>query len=371
MNQTVQKICKLSIILVIAASAQLWAGGQAETSDNEAAGDSVSIIDCSGREITIEGPVETIAYTHTFSDPLNILGVWERVVAVDGSHQGGAVQYPGIENLPVISSPGNCMEINYEKVMELDPDIFLTVYTPSIPGFEELVATLEPEIPVVAFNFSDPATMVENFEKLGKILGTEEAADAFISFYNGILNDIESRTAELSEDEKPRVFYKMGWGNVEELITFTDGFEISEHRSRVTGSRNIAADLPSQGGWVMGVDPEWLVTENPDIIIDGGMYHGIIGAASSDMTAVEDLYSQITGLNVLSETDAVRNARLYLVWTDSFMNTGYIINYAYLAKRFHPDLFEDLDPAALHQEYLTKYLKVDYDMTKQGIFVYP
>ena len=43
----------------------------------------------------------------------------------------------------------------------------------------------------------------------------------------------------------------------------------------------------------------------------------------------------------------------------------------YLAKLIHPELFKDLDPRAVHQEYLTKFLNLDFDLDNQGMFLYP
>ncbi len=42
-----------------------------------------------------------------------------------------------------------------------------------------------------------------------------------------------------------------------------------------------------------------------------------------------------------------------------------------MAKWLYPDLFEDLDPEAFHQEYLTEYQRLDYDLSEHGVFVYP
>ncbi len=42
-----------------------------------------------------------------------------------------------------------------------------------------------------------------------------------------------------------------------------------------------------------------------------------------------------------------------------------------MAKWFYPDLFEDLDPQAIHQEYLTRFQGLDYDLDEYGVFVYP
>jgi len=47
-----------------------------------------------------------------------------------------------------------------------------------------------------------------------------------------------------------------------------------------------------------------------------------------------------------------------------------LIGAAYLAKIFHPDVV-DLDPEELHQEYLHKFLGLDYDLNSHGVFIYP
>ncbi len=38
---------------------------------------------------------------------------------------------------------------------------------------------------------------------------------------------------------------------------------------------------------------------------------------------------------------------------------------------FHPDLFADMDPEAIHQEFLTDFQELDYDLNEHGVFVYP
>ncbi len=40
---------------------------------------------------------------------------------------------------------------------------------------------------------------------------------------------------------------------------------------------------------------------------------------------------------------------------------------AYMAKWFHPELFGDLDPQAMHEEYLERFQGVPY----QGIYAHP
>ena len=56
---------------------------------------------------------------------------------------------------------------------------------------------------------------------------------------------------------------------------------------------------------------------------------------------------------------------------DIWYTPEFFISVAYYAKWFHPDLFEDLDPEAIQQEYLDRFQGMDYDLNERGIFAYP
>ncbi|MEM0286197.1 MAG: hypothetical protein QXW34_03565, partial [Candidatus Methanomethyliaceae archaeon] len=43
----------------------------------------------------------------------------------------------------------------------------------------------------------------------------------------------------------------------------------------------------------------------------------------------------------------------------------------YIAKILHPNLFSDMNPRDIHQEYITKWMRIDYDLKKAGTFIYP
>jgi iron complex transport system substrate-binding protein len=73
----------------------------------------------------------------------------------------------------------------------------------------------------------------------------------------------------------------------------------------------------------------------------------------------------------LVNVSAIKNDNVYILSKDVFFGGRYFLSIAYMAKWFHPDLFKDLDPEAIHQEYLTRFQHLDYDLGKQGVFVYP
>jgi iron complex transport system substrate-binding protein len=72
----------------------------------------------------------------------------------------------------------------------------------------------------------------------------------------------------------------------------------------------------------------------------------------------------------LQNVAAVEKGGVYVFTTNIWCSPRYLIGIAYYARWFHPELFEDLDPKAIHQEYLTRFQGLDIDLDKKGVFVY-
>jgi len=69
--------------------------------------------------------------------------------------------------------------------------------------------------------------------------------------------------------------------------------------------------------------------------------------------------------------NAINNNKTFVISNQIIGNVRHFVGIGYLAKWLHPDLFSDLDPQAIHQEYLNKFQGLDYDLSKKGVFVYP
>jgi len=68
---------------------------------------------------------------------------------------------------------------------------------------------------------------------------------------------------------------------------------------------------------------------------------------------------------------AVKNDRVYILSNDILGGAQHFIGIAYLAKILHPTRFEEMDPKIIHQEYLTRFQGLDYDIDEEGVFIYP
>jgi iron complex transport system substrate-binding protein len=213
-----------------------------------------------------------------------------------------------------------------------------------------------------------------NVRKLGYILDKEEEAEEFANWYDGWTNEIKSRAEKLSEDEKPRVFLSSFYKYMGDYSTV--GTE-NRHAQMcdIAGGRNIAADLPYKGGWPK-VDPEWVITKNPEIIIMSGNTISLSsGYDTDDPSEMAALREDFLNRPELANVAAVKNGKVYIYasWGAGCLGSGPCcpIGTAYMAKWFHPELFEDLDPREIHQEYLDRFQRIDFNVYEHGVFVYP
>ena len=97
-----------------------------------------------------------------------------------------------------------------------------------------------------------------------------------------------------------------------------------------------------------------------------------MGYDTDDLSGMQEEREQILTKPELSGVDAVKNGRVHLwhMYT-SGMFPNDIITLSYVAKWLHPDIFTDLDPMEVHQQYLDKFSPLDFNVRKHGVFLYP
>ncbi len=150
----------------------------------------------------------------------------------------------------------------------------------------------------------------------------------------------------------------------------------------MAGGKNIAEDLPEfvQPSYKITVDPEWVIEQNPEVIIMHAVrytYSGMTldpphGYDADDSSGLAEGRDAFMSRPELANVNAVKNGNVYIL-SGTFRNdaTGGFVGAAYMAKLFYPDLFGEMNPQAIHQEYLTDFQKLDYDLDAHGVFVYP
>jgi len=329
----------------------------------------LTLIDSIDRIVTVQKPVESIVIVSHEGTAMVVkaLETDDKVIGIPEHMKDMTTFFPEISKLP---SVGTNDYPDYEKIIELDPDLVLAYYLSP----EDVKEKLEPEITVVSLNCGPPLTYTQDVKKLGYILGKKDRADEYIDWYESYLDTIAGRVEGLSDDDKPLVFdfYGGEWGMSEGPPYGTFGKENFwvPPLIEMAGGINIASDLP--GDWIV-VDAEWVIDRNPDIIIREiyPMVSGpIVGYDTDDPLEVIAMREDIMKQPAFELTDAVKDGDVYLCYGD-LIQCDWFIGLTYMAKWFHPELFEDLNPQEFHQEFLSEFQRLDYDLDEHGVFVYP
>ncbi|GAW92492.1 ABC transporter substrate-binding protein [Calderihabitans maritimus] len=320
-----------------------------------------TIVDSAGRTVTIDKPIQRIVGRLQVAEAIKILGAEDKMVGVGDSVKQRELFFPELSKLPSVGERSNP---NIEKIIELKPDVVIWTRT-----FAEgvLEKKLEPlGITVIRLDLYRPETILDDLRKLAYILEKEDEAKKFIDWYEGYMNAIKQRTTGLPEDERPKVYFEMFW----DYMTCTRGYG-PDMMIRAAGGRNIAANLEPPDKAVK-VSPEWVVAQNPDIIVKSPSIAGVYPYNIDDPKVLKDIRDAILNRPGFSEITAVKKGRVYvgLPWGELVVTPRSVIGTAYMAKWFHPELFKDLDPKAIHQEYLKRFMRIDYDLDTHGVFVY-
>ena len=321
----------------------------------------ITFKDGSGAAVTAHKPVKRVIVSYRdMPEVMRALNTKDKIVGITDHIQVENVYLPEISKLP---SVGTFFHYDYEAILNLNPDVLFTF------GVGQWTTGLKEKLPGVtiislSIHGADIETFTENVKIIGYILDRKDEAEEFIDWYEGHLNSIKDRTQKLPDEDDPRVYYETansyrpgGGGSRFDLMIVT------------AGGRNIAADLAT----MVEVDPEWVLEQDPDIIVKHAsrIYGFSTGYDTDDPSGLIALRDEIMKRPELANVKAVKNGRVYVIDSKSTAGPGCLIGTAYMAKWFHPDLFEDLDPRVIHQEYLDRFQHFDFNVYEHGVFVYP
>jgi len=226
------------------------------------------MVDDLGRAVSFEVEVNRIiSAAPAVSDYIKYLGLEDKVVGVtDWDTNIDAEKI------------GNLVPLNLEKIISLNPDVvFLT------GGFQEPEISRLDKYNIKSFvvnpvNFND---IYRDIVLIGGILGDKERAET-------LSNELRQRVLNIAKSSftwtnKPTVLYLMVQTNVSEIWTAGSGSYINELIS-YAGGLNLAAPYTGNNGFLQ-VGPEFVVTQNPDIIIVDSYYEGDQNAKNMIMNA--------------------------------------------------------------------------------------
>ncbi|HIH78133.1 MAG TPA: ABC transporter substrate-binding protein [Halobacteria archaeon] len=390
----------------------------------------IKVTDSAGDIKIIKKPVERIVVLNPdAAQAVRVLGKEDKIVGIEASIEVQPTLFSDLSKLPSVGIAAPMM-INIEAIKQLHPDLVIA-YAPGIynPGYNDLEAKLEPDIQVIRLNLYALPSLKDEMKTLGRILDAEKEADEYIRWCDGWMNKIDYNLKDVPNHEKTKVYMEMGTlppSFVKGMSTFQIlGRFAFNGDNIVTGDvfdmikvKNIADDLSSLKFYNIGgepieimkgystVDPEWIVKKDPEMIIGGALgfnmrvggyetdnpaerdvklfymdkYLGDVPPAmialgnfmlSPDGISINSYYDEIINLKGLKYTTAFKNGQIHVIHHTIACGPASPVAMAYYAKWAHPDEMKDIDPEVIHQEYIDKFMQIDFDVKNHGAFVYP
>ena len=321
----------------------------------------LTIVDAADRIVTVKKPVERVITLGGYdAEILRLFGAVDKIVGVSSwmpKKYFHTLCIPELSKLPTVGShTGRGTNLDYEAILNLDPDL--------VNGWHYNIAEVDEKLPgiaVVGFDFFVPETIREEIVKFGYIFDKKDEAKHYTDdFHDKYLSPIKTRTEGLSDEDRPKVYVER---HNKAYLTYASASYVQQG-IYLAGGKNIFADLP---GSQINVDPEEVLTRNPDIIIKYGYYD--TGYGIDDISKAKASRDEIMNRPELANVNAVKNGRVYIMHMSLNLGPKHPIAKVYWATWFHSGLFEDLDPHAIHQEYLN-FQDIDFDLDKHGVFVY-
>lgn len=349
------------------------------------AAESVTVTDVTGREVTVEVPVQKVILgegrliyglaTLDSDDPFErVVGWRDDLKKADPQGYGlYAAKYPRIDDIPTFGGIKDGT-FNIEQAISLNPDVVIMNLeakgATEEGGFDEKLAAVG--IPLVYIDFREaPIKNTETSMKiLGQLTGKEDRAAEFIKFRSDHINEVEKRLRE-ANPEKPDVFIERAAGYSEECC-MSFGNENFGKMVEMAGGVNIAA--PIIPGTFGTINPEQVIASNPDQFVGTGgdweAYAPGMGwvpvGPGADMTEAKRKLDGLMERPAFTGIDATKNGNIHVVWHQFYNSPYQFVVIEQMAKWFHPDLFADIDPEATFKELHDRFLPLDY---KPGYFI--
>jgi len=275
--------------------------------------------DGAGNTVELSGPAEKIVVlAPSVLEIIDALGAMELVVEVDNWSVGASD--PLAEGF---EGAGDAFGPNIEMIIDIDPDILITTTGGPEEDYQKL-KDLGIEV-YRAISINGIEGVYDEIANIGEVVGLESKAEELISELREGVDEIYNKVKDLSDDQKPRVFYEV-WNDP--LMSVGADTFINDIIEK-SGGVNIVAEDDITGWPEYSV--ETLIDKNPDVIIAP-----LSLAADPSIITEESKFSSIK---------AVTDGRVYVVPDNpvSRPNHNVIKALEMFSKAIHPEIFGEFE----------------------------
>ena len=308
------------------------------------------VVDSQGREVNVPERVETVVcvgvgalrYTCYMGAQDLVIGVEDYETKAAMSRLYNYVNFDKFKDLPVIGTNG---EPYTEEIINLAPDVIVMSKSASVNADDLQAKTGTPVVVVPGSDTTLDNDAYETIRIMGELYGMESRATELTNYLKGIQKDLDDRTKEIPDSEKPSVYV----GGVS--FKGHHGFEGTEagYGPLALIHANNLADTTGQTG-AFNIDLEQVLSWDPDIIFVD--FNGI-SLIKEDYAKNPDYYNALA---------AVQAGKVYsqISFRSSASNLETALADAYYAACvIYPEQFQDVDPVAKAEEIFEQLLGVN------------
>ncbi len=248
----------------------------------------VAVVDDAGRILNIAMPPRrVVSAAPSATRYLQALGLENRIVGVTAWDN-----YKKAENI------GNMVPLNIEKIYSLKPDLVITFGGFQFPEVEKLEKA---KLTTYVLNANTLTDIIKAVGQMGAIFNAKQKSDKIVDELRAKMTEVGQKTSKIPLENRPTVFFTISIPDekAKELWTAGTGSYMNE-LIVIAGGRNIAAPYSGNNGW-LSVSWEWLVKQDPDVIIIGGY---------GDPKEIE---KSVKKHSIMKNLKAVKNDKIFVV----------------------------------------------------------
>ncbi|MBI9043654.1 MAG: ABC transporter substrate-binding protein [Anaerolineaceae bacterium] len=351
----------LCFVFLLGLSSCKEIGKQEETASES--GEQILLQDVTGRDIKLDGiPERIVVIGKGTYMPIHLMIMFpeavDTIVAVESKTDNIStfleILHPNFDAIMIEWNAGP------EQIAAYAPDLVIAKgYTET--DVAKSLSLLD--IPVVYLGMETPQQYEKDIRLLGKIFANGDRAEEIVDFYETKLGYIEDKVSELKDSEKPEVLvleYNNRAGDIAVNVPPEEWIQTQE--VKMAGGNPIwVPDLKTGSGWQ--------ITNFEQIALWDAKQIFLIVSFPMDP---EEVFEELKNDSQWEKLQAVRDEQLYVFPTDlnewDNPDPRWLLGTTWLAKRMHPDLFQDLDMKTEIIEYFSTLYGMDKASIESTIF---
>ncbi len=306
------------------------------------------VTDMAGRTVTVPNDVSRIVGLNygalrliTYLEASDLVcGVEQIENPLDGRPY--AMAHPEYLNLPVI---GPQFGGDPELIAAQNPDVVFITDT-ATSNLDSLQSQLGIPVVGIVYGGLDTPDSVQTFYDsltlMGQVLHKEDRATAVINYVSGLMSDLQTRTSNIPDSQKPTVY--IGGLSSRGLHGFTSTSAFYSPFTMTNSKNVITPDMAQNSTQVVNIDMEALPGLNPDVLF---VDHNGLSLCQQDVNDHADVYEQL---------DAIKNNCVYGLMGYNWYALNFDVALSdayYVGTVLYPDQFADINPPQKADEIYT------------------